>query len=83
VILLQDQANKIMHDDLLFGANLPCLGDPIDKDNTEYVDKIGSERMGYSFLNDPENWVLTDPTTSGYVPRHKFSDQELTDRFFG
>lgn len=55
MISLQDQANKIMRDGLLLGANLPCLGDPIDEDNTEYVDKMGSGRMGYSFLNDPEN----------------------------
>lgn len=83
ILSLQDQANKIMRDDLLLGANVPCLGDPIDEDNTEYVDKMSSERIGYSFLNDPENSVLTDPKTSGYIPRHILSNQELRERFFG
>lgn len=69
-----------MRDDLLFGANLPCLGDSIDEGNTEYVDKTGSERRRHSFSNE----VLIVPKTSGYyVPRHILLNQELRERFFG
>ncbi|GAN09530.1 hypothetical protein MAM1_0273d09060 [Mucor ambiguus] len=58
LLSLKDQANVIMRNGLLLGGNVPCLGDPIDEDNTEYVDKMSSERIGYSFLNDIENQVL-------------------------
>ncbi|KAK4514156.1 uncharacterized protein ATC70_001743 [Mucor velutinosus] len=83
LLSLKDQANLIMHDDLLLGANVPCLGDPVDEDNTEYVDKMSSERIGYSFLNDVENEALVDSKTSGYIPRHILSNRELRERFFG
>ena len=83
VLKLEDEAKELLETKILLGANVPCLGDPVNDDATEYTDLMSSQRMGYSFFKDPANAVLTSKSTSGYIIRHILSTPALKMRFFG
>lgn len=68
---------------LLLGANVPCLGNPVDMRQTRHVDSLSNICPGYSFVTDPSNATLNSRETSGYVLRQIFSSTRLKQEFFG
>lgn len=77
------EAMDLLQSEILLGANVPCLGDPIHPNNTVYSDKLQNTTLGYSFLTDVENKTLVREETKWFILQHIFSVQSLRQEFFG
>lgn len=74
-------ANGIMKQELCFGHAVPELLDRTRPFDTQFVDKMQSNVLGYSFHNDESNATLTDKSTRRFLLDCIWHDPTLHSRF--